>query len=204
MQTLTARVCCTAGDDWTVGNNESVMKWSANYCRCPGCTGFEKGECDECVTSHSELLRTENERVWKKKQEWEKVEGCDALPPEYDCWMDVRSRQSGFPLFDVGVRSLPPPLPPPPSLFSVTSFSSRLSCGSIARLALSISECKCAFTCTRRYRITTSRREGEKCRIALVFLAKYGRVLSFIFCSNRRVKCGSKRASSKTTKYGGS
>jgi hypothetical protein len=77
------------------------MQWASDHCRCKGCDGFTKGTCEECVISQKELLEAENQRA----------AGCDALPPEFDCWMDVRTRASGFPMFDAGVRSkLPPPL----------------------------------------------------------------------------------------------
>ena len=52
-----------------------------SYCLCPGCNGTHPGECEECVP---------------------RTPGCDVLPPEYDCWMDVRTRASGFPLYDAG------------------------------------------------------------------------------------------------------
>ena len=55
--------------------------WAMSYCLCPGCNGTHPGECEECVP---------------------RTPGCDVLPPEYDCWMDVRTRASGFPLYDAG------------------------------------------------------------------------------------------------------
>ena len=75
----------TAGDRWHFNETAQVL-WAKSYCLCPGCNGTDPGVCEECVP---------------------RSPGCDVLPPEYDCWMDVRTRQSGFPIFDTGV-GVPP------------------------------------------------------------------------------------------------
>ena len=74
---------CAAGDRWHLNMTEQVL-WAGSYCLCPGCNGTSPGECEECVP---------------------RTPGCDVLPPEYDCWMDVRTRESGWPIFDSGVSA---------------------------------------------------------------------------------------------------
>jgi len=70
----------SAGDRWHFNETAQVL-WAQSYCLCPGCNGTDPGVCEECVP---------------------RSPGCDVLPPEYDCWMDVRTRSSGFPIFDTG------------------------------------------------------------------------------------------------------
>lgn len=79
---LDASDALTAGDRWHFNETAQVL-WAQSYCLCPGCNGTDPGVCEECVP---------------------RSPGCDVLPPEYDCWMDVRTRSSGFPIFDTGVR----------------------------------------------------------------------------------------------------
>jgi hypothetical protein len=83
-----ARDCVTAGDRWHI-NGSRQLEWAISHCLCPGCNGTHPGECEECVP---------------------RSPGCDVLAPEYDCWMDVRTRSSGWPLYDTGVRC-PSPKP---------------------------------------------------------------------------------------------
>jgi hypothetical protein len=71
----------SAGDRWHK-NDTLQMEWASAYCLCPGCNGTSPGVCEECVPG---------------------AKGCDVLPPEYDCWVDVRTRGAGFPVFDTGV-----------------------------------------------------------------------------------------------------
>ena len=84
-----------AGKDWHVNKTEQ-MTWAASYCRCPGCNGTDEGTCDECLVSQKLLLETEGSRTGD----------CDRYPPQYDCWMDVRTRASGWPIYDAGVRAI--------------------------------------------------------------------------------------------------
>ena len=71
----------SSGDRWHINMSRQV-DWASSYCLCAGCNGTEPGVCDECVPG---------------------TRGCDLLPPEYDCWVDVRTRGSGWPIFDAGV-----------------------------------------------------------------------------------------------------
>ena len=76
------------------------MTWAASYCQCPGCNGTDEGTCDECLVSQKVLLETEEARIGD----------CDRYPPQYACWMDVRTRASGWPIYDSGVTLRHPPL----------------------------------------------------------------------------------------------
>ena len=99
----------TAGRDWHV-NKTMQMTWAASYCRCEGCDGFSEGNCTDCVISEKELLEAEAPNT----------ADCDAYPPQYACWMDVRTRSSGWPIYDSGVSVEP--------LLMVSSFALRLFC----------------------------------------------------------------------------
>ena len=70
-----------AGDRWHINSTKQLV-WAMSHCLCPNCNGTHPGECEECVP---------------------RSPGCDVRPPEYDCWMDVRTRTSGWPLYDTGV-----------------------------------------------------------------------------------------------------
>ena len=73
--------CVAAGDRWHINSTKQLL-WAMSHCLCANCNGTHPGECEECVP---------------------RSPGCDVRPPEFDCWMDVRTRTSGWPLFDSGV-----------------------------------------------------------------------------------------------------
>jgi len=98
-----------AGRDWHV-NKTKQMSWAASYCRCEGCDGFNEGNCTDCVISQKELLEADATGT----------ADCDAYPPQYACWMNVRTRSSGWPIYDSGVRVKP--------LFTAFFFAVRLRC----------------------------------------------------------------------------
>mmetsp|Transcript_20463 Transcript_20463/g.32000 ORF Transcript_20463/g.32000 Transcript_20463/m.32000 type:complete len:200 (-) Transcript_20463:1520-2119(-) len=80
-----ARVYNSPDGRWFEGEKGYLkeISWAASHCLCPGCNGTEgSGQCDICLP---------------------RTEGCDIDAPEYACYLDVRNREAGWPIYDAGI-----------------------------------------------------------------------------------------------------